>query len=189
MKKKKTGDENRGHSCSLSLHFWSTSRSPFSAFFIPFQSSESQESNGSNHVRFGAEMRKIWPSEDSCIKLSDNFARWISRCEFLMNKNMFHPKEENEELFDPEVPYLNVINALMYLANCTRPDIPFSVNLLARYSSASTKRHWNGIKHILRYLHGTSDMGLYYSKESKLQLIGYADAGCLSDPHKARSQT
>ena len=32
-------------------------------------------------------------------------------------------------------------------------------------------------------------MGLYYSKESKLQLIGYADAGCLSDPHRARSQT
>ncbi|RVW84644.1 Transposon Ty3-I Gag-Pol polyprotein [Vitis vinifera] len=75
----KQGDENRGHSCSLSLHFWSTSRSPFSTFYIPFQSSESQESNDSNHVRFGAEMRKIWPSEDNCIKLRDNFARWKSR--------------------------------------------------------------------------------------------------------------
>ena len=32
-------------------------------------------------------------------------------------------------------------------------------------------------------------MGLYYSKESKSQLIGYADVGYLSDPHKARSQT
>ena len=32
-------------------------------------------------------------------------------------------------------------------------------------------------------------MGLYYSKESKSQLIGYADAGYLSDPHKTRSQT
>ena len=83
MKKKKTGDENRGHSCSLSLHFWSTSRSQFSTFFIPFQSSKSQESNSSNHIRFGAEMRKIWPLEDSCIKLSDNFTRWISRYEFL----------------------------------------------------------------------------------------------------------
>ena len=31
-------------------------------------------------------------------------------------------------------------------------------------------------------------MGLYYSKESKSQLIGYADAGYLSDPHIARSQ-
>ena len=31
-------------------------------------------------------------------------------------------------------------------------------------------------------------MGLYYSKESKSQLIGYANAGYLSDPHKAQSQ-
>ena len=58
-----------------------------------------------------------------------------------VNKDPFRPKEENEELFGPEVPYLSAIGALMYLANCTRPDIAFSVNLLARYSSAPTKRH------------------------------------------------
>ena len=87
-----------------------------------------------------------------------------------VNKDPFCLKEENEELFGPEVPYLSAIGALMYLANCTRPNIAFSINLLARYSSAPTKRHWNGVKHILRYLRGTSDMGLYYSKESKSQL-------------------
>ena len=58
-----------------------------------------------------------------------------------VNKDPFRLKEENEELFGPEVPYLSVICALMYLANCTRPDIASSVNLLARYSSAPTKRH------------------------------------------------
>ena len=31
-------------------------------------------------------------------------------------------------------------------------------------------------------------MDLYYSKESKLQLIWYANVGYLSNPHKARSQ-
>ena len=31
-------------------------------------------------------------------------------------------------------------------------------------------------------------MGLFYLKESKQQLFRYADAGYLSDPHKARSQ-
>ena len=31
-------------------------------------------------------------------------------------------------------------------------------------------------------------MGLYYSKESKPQLIGYVDAEYLSDPHKVQSQ-
>ena len=66
-----------------------------------------------------------------------------------VTKDPFRPKEENEELLGPEVPYLSAIDALMYLANYTRPDIAFSVNLLARYSSAPTKKHWNGIKHIL----------------------------------------
>ena len=77
----------------------------------------------------------------------------------------------------------------MYLANYTQPDIAFAVNLLARYSSAPTRRHWNGIKHILRYLRGTTDLGLLYSNGSKSQLIGYVDASYLSDPHKGWSQT
>ena len=101
----------------------------------------------------------------------------------------FRPCEKGEELLGPEVPYLNAISALMYLANCTRPDIAFSVNLLAGYSSTPTRRHWKGIQHILRYLSGTTDMSLFYSNKSKEKLLGYADAGYLSDPHKARSQT
>ena len=106
-----------------------------------------------------------------------------------ITKDPFRPKEENEELLGPEVPYLSAIGALMYLANYTRPDIAFPVNLLARYNSTPTKRHWNGIKHILRYLCGTSDMRLFYSKAMEPQLLGYANAGYLSDPHKVRSQT
>jgi len=50
------------------------------------------------------------------------------------------------------------IGGLMYLANCTRPDIAFTTNLLARYNSSSTRKHWNGIKHIFRYLQGTIDL-------------------------------
>ena len=101
----------------------------------------------------------------------------------------FRPCGNGEKLLGPEVPYLSAIGALMYLANCTRLDIAFSVNLLARYSSAQTRRHWKGIQHILRYLSGTTDMCLFYSNKSKEKLLGYADAGYLSDPHKARSQT
>ena len=79
---------------------------------------------------------------------------------FILAKN-------DEELLGHKVPYLSGSSALMYLANCTRPNISFSVNLLARYSFAPTRRHWSGIKHILRYLCGTTDMGLFYSRESK----------------------
>jgi hypothetical protein len=52
----------------------------------------------------------------------------------------------------------------MYLANSTRPDIAFAVNLLARHSAAPTMRHWTGGKQILRYLNGTKDLGLCFKK-------------------------
>ena len=55
-----------------------------------------------------------------------------------VKKYPFHHPKEGKKLLGPEVPYLSAIGALMYLANCTRPDIAFSVNLLARYSSIPT---------------------------------------------------
>ncbi|BBN67534.1 hypothetical protein Prudu_107S000500 [Prunus dulcis] len=81
-------------------------------------------------------------------------------------KDPYCPKGDDEMVLGPEVPYLSAIGALLYLAQCTRPDIAFSVNLSGRYISALTIRHWTDIKHILRYLHGTTDMGLFYSSES-----------------------
>ena len=97
---------------------------------------------------------------------------------------------------------------LLYLAQSTQPDISFSVNLLARFSSAPTQRHWTGVKNIMRYLRGTMDLGLFFpyrdncalvDNESRIApsyiknpcdvLIGFAHAGYLSNPHKGRSQT
>ncbi|KAM3285239.1 hypothetical protein P3S67_024038 [Capsicum chacoense] len=65
----------------------------------------------------------------------------------------------------------------MYLANTTR-SIAFSVNLFARYISAPTMRHQNGIKH----------MSSFYSNDCTPDLIDHADVGYLFDSHKARSQ-
>jgi hypothetical protein len=126
-----------------------------------------------------------------------------------IRKDPFRPKDDDEEVLGAEIPYLSAIGALLYLAQCTRPDIAFSVNLLARFSSAPTQRHWNGIKNIFRYLKGTTDMGLFFPYKEKNGatipinnenvtpyietpnniLVGFADAGYLSDPHKCRSQT
>ena len=104
-----------------------------------------------------------------------------------VTKDPFRLKEENEELLGLEIPYLSAIGLLMYVENYTRPDIAFSVNLLARYSSAPPKRHLNRIKHVLRYLCGTCGMRLFYSKTLEPQFFGYADVGYLSGFHKDRS--
>jgi hypothetical protein len=106
-----------------------------------------------------------------------------------VKKDPYRPRENNEKAIGPEVPYLSAIGFLMYLANKMRHDIVFFVNILARYSSDPTRRHWNGIKHVLCYLCGTRDMRLFYRKDTKSKLVGYADVGYLLDPHKARSQS
>ena len=62
------------------------------------------------------------------------------------------------------------------------------VNLLARHSAIPTKRHWTGVKNILRYLNGTKDLGLFFQRKTDPSMIGYVDSGYLSDPHNARSQ-
>ena len=31
----------------------------------------------------------------------------------------FRPQEKDEEILDPEVPYISAIDTLMYIANCT----------------------------------------------------------------------
>ncbi|XP_070677974.1 uncharacterized mitochondrial protein AtMg00810-like [Malus domestica] len=114
-------------------------------------------------------------------------------------RDPFYPKKDEEEILEPEVSYLGAIGALIYLAQCTRPNICFAVNLLVRYSNAPTRRHWNGVKDIFRYLKGTTDLTLFYTHESSSvaapygpwidsRLVGYADAGYLSDPHRTRSQ-
>ncbi|RVW47772.1 hypothetical protein CK203_091769 [Vitis vinifera] len=62
-------------SYSLFLHFWSTSRSPFSTCYIPFQSSGSQKSNASNSVRFRVETNELQPLQSDHSKLKEDFAR------------------------------------------------------------------------------------------------------------------
>ena len=81
-------------------------------------------------------MDKAYPSKTPMI------VRTLER-----DKDPFRPRDEGEEILGrPKYPYLSAIGALMYLANNTRPDIAFAVNLLARHSASPTKRHWTEIK-------------------------------------------
>lgn len=50
-------------------------------------------------------------------------------------------KKGDEYIFDPEIPYLNSIGAMIYLAQCIRPNISFFVNLLALFNFESLRRH------------------------------------------------
>ena len=57
---------------------------------------------------------------------------------FDVKNNQFRLYERGEELLGLEIPYLSIICTRMYLANCTRPNISFSMKLLAKYSFPPT---------------------------------------------------
>ena len=74
-----------------------------------------------------------------------------------------------------QVPYASTIGSLMYVMLCTRPDICYSVGMINRYQSNPGLKHWQAVKHILKYLRRTRYyMLVYHSKD--LIPIGYTDS-------------
>ncbi|GKD72318.1 hypothetical protein Tco_1330600 [Tanacetum coccineum] len=71
--------------------------------------------------------------------------------------------------------YRGMIGSLMYLTS-SRPDLIYAVCLCARYQAKPIKKHLNAVKQIFRYLKGTIDMGLWYSKDTGMSMTAYADA-------------
>ena len=71
--------------------------------------------------------------------------------------------------------YRGMIGSLLYLI-ATHPDILFSVCLCARFQSDPRETHLTAVKRILRYLKGTTNLGLMYKKTSEYKLSGYCDA-------------
>jgi hypothetical protein len=59
------------------------------------------------------------------------------------------------------IVYRQLVGSLMYLVN-TRPDIFYAVNQLSQAMVKPTKLFWKAGKHVLRYLKGTLEYGLWY---------------------------
>ena len=77
----------------------------------------------------------------------------------------------------------HIIGSLMNLTN-TRPDICFAMNTLSQYLVQPRQVHLVAAKHVMRYLKGTIDFGLYYDGSHEYRLYGYTDAnwdGSISD--------
>jgi hypothetical protein len=79
--------------------------------------------------------------------------------------------------------YRSMIGSLLYLC-ASRLDIMLSVCMCARFQANLKECHLSAIKRILRYLVHTPNLGLWYPKGSKFNLLGYSDsdyAGCKVD--------
>ncbi|GKB01423.1 retrovirus-related pol polyprotein from transposon TNT 1-94, partial [Tanacetum coccineum] len=71
--------------------------------------------------------------------------------------------------------YHGMIGTLLYLT-ASRPDLQFVICMCARYQARPTKKHLHAVKRIFRYLRGTVNRGLWYSKDFSMALTTFADA-------------
>ena len=108
-----------------------------------------------------------------------------------MKTPMAHP---NNLSLDPsgksvnETSYRGMVASLMYLT-ASRPDIMFATCLCARYQSNPKESHMNAVKRIFRYLKGSPGLGLWYPKDSGLELMGYSDSDFRSEEHTSELQS
>ena len=73
-----------------------------------------------------------------------------------------------------------MIRSLLYLI-ASRPDIQLNVGICARFQSNPKQSNWNVVKKILRYLVGTTNLGLWYEKGTLWDIIGYYDVDFAGD--------
>ncbi|GJX25293.1 reverse transcriptase domain-containing protein [Tanacetum coccineum] len=84
--------------------------------------------------------------------------------------------------------YRSMIGSLMYLT-ASRPDIMFAVCACARFQVSPKTSHLLAVKRIFRYLKGKPSLGLWYSKDSPLELVAYTDSDYAGATQDRKSTT
>ncbi|GJY06128.1 retrovirus-related pol polyprotein from transposon TNT 1-94 [Tanacetum coccineum] len=86
--------------------------------------------------------------------------------------------------------YRGMVCTLMYLTS-SRPYLVYAVCMCARYQARPIEKHLHAVKRIFRYLRGTVNRGLWYSKDSAIALRAFVDVnhvGC-QDTRRSTSRS
>lgn len=97
------------------------------------------------------------------------------------------PTKVDEKQQMMNIPYQEAIGSILYLTQCTRPDISFAISNVSKYCQNPGPAHWSAVKRIFRYLKYTKHYKLEYSAAGNRDLIGYSDADWGSDSDDRRS--
>ena len=71
--------------------------------------------------------------------------------------------------------YRGMIGSLLYIT-ASRPDIQYSVCKCARFQVTPKESHVSAVKRIIRYLKGTTELGLWYPKRQPFDLVCFSDS-------------
>lgn len=101
-----------------------------------------------------------------------------------------HQGEKHPGLNDPanKTLYRTMVGKLVYAMVGTRPDIAFAVSQVARHFENPTVTHLTAVKRIIRYLKGTTSMGLLFDATMDItELMCHCDSDWGSCPDTRRS--
>ncbi|GJT65600.1 hypothetical protein Tco_1017080 [Tanacetum coccineum] len=76
--------------------------------------------------------------------------------------------------------YRGMIGSLLYLT-ASRLDIMFSVCLCARFQENLKTTYLEVVKRIFRYIRGTSHLGLWYPKGTRIETVVYSNSDHVGD--------
>ena len=65
---------------------------------------------------------------------------------------------------DSSLPFRNLLECLLWIARCPRPDIMASVIYMAQFCACATKEQFVQLKRILLYMSGIVDLVLHFDK-------------------------
>jgi hypothetical protein len=82
-------------------------------------------------------------------------------------------------------PYNQIIGSLLWVAQCTRPDVSFAVNKLSQFLKDPSASHWTAAVRVLNYLVSTKHLRLRLG--GSLVCSGYSDADWAEDREDLRS--
>ena len=86
-----------------------------------------------------------------------------------------------------QTQYKSAVGNLLYLAISTRPDIIYSVGKAARRAKDPNLEDWMGVVKIFRYLKGTIDYGINFTRQHEIST--YVDSDYAGDQETRRSTT
>ena len=74
------------------------------------------------------------------------------------------PATDAERELMRDIPYREIIGCLNFVATVSRPDISYAVSKLSSVMSSPGMPHWNAAKRVLKYLAGSQDVTIRYSR-------------------------
>ena len=95
---------------------------------------------------------------------------------------------DDDPMYSDPVRYRRLIGRLIYLT-ITRPELCYSVHVLAQFMQCPREIHWEVAIRVLRYLKGHQGQGIFLRRDSALQLIAYCDSDWGACPLTRRSPT